>query len=148
MPRQVEAVGTIKAGKLYIVDRVKFDDAVTHLPEGPVTLLVKSTKPKRSTKQNAYYYAIVVPMIARAMSEAYGEDVDHDETHEFLKVQFNLRTIETENGSVQLAGSTTRLDTAEFTSYVEKCRNWAAEFFGISIPDPVKIETANQPLPA
>jgi hypothetical protein len=32
--------------------------------------------------------------------------------------------------------STTRLNTLEFTDYIEKCRLWANEFLGLNIPLP------------
>ena len=33
----------------------------------------------------------------------------------------------------------TRLDTLEFTEYVEKCRVWANEFLGLNIPLPGEV---------
>lgn len=151
MARIAQTVGNIKNGILHIIDqtaKTAFYDVFATWPNCEVELIVKPIGKKRSTSQNRYYRGIVVPMIAAAMTDSLGEDVDEDEAHELLKRKFNLRMIETSNGSVKIPGSTTRLNTVEFMEYVEKCRNWANEFFGLNIPDPVTIQGAKQELKA
>ena len=141
MPRQTETLGNIVAGKLTLVERDRFAGSLHTLPDGPVTVTVKSVGKRRSSKANRYYRGVVVPLIAQAMADAWGEEVDDDEAHEFLKIRFNLRTIEAEKTTIELAGSTTRLTTDEFAVYVDKCRHWACQFFNINIPDPEKFTT-------
>ncbi|MGF7219071.1 hypothetical protein GGR92_005251 [Spirosoma lacussanchae] len=147
MPKSLTTYGNITGGKLSIVEREKFYQSLSAFADCEISLTVKALEPQRSNSQNRYYHGIVVKMIAEAMSEAYGEDVDVDEAHEHLKSMFNLRTIETANGyTVKMPGSTKRLSTVEFSTYVDKCRMWAAEFFGINIPDPVQISTTKDSL--
>ena len=43
---------------------------------------------------------------------------------------------EDDRGKLQLVRSTADLDTAEFTTFIEDCRRWAAETLHIDIPDP------------
>ena len=42
-------------------------------------------------------------------------------------------------GAAGIPTSTTRLDTLEFTDYIEKCRLWANEFLGLQIPLPGEV---------
>jgi hypothetical protein len=42
-------------------------------------------------------------------------------------------------GAAGIPTSTTRLDTLEFTDYIEKCRLWANEFLGLQIPLPAEV---------
>jgi hypothetical protein len=44
-----------------------------------------------------------------------------------------------EEGKPETVKSTTLLSTVEFSEFVEKCRQWAAEQ-GFNIPDPTKVE--------
>lgn len=140
MARETSTPGNITSGKLSVVERQRFIDAIAALGDGPVTISIKRIGPKRTLSQQAYYRGVVVPMLRDAINDAWGEDLNDEEVHELLKRQFNTRTIETENGhTVKLAMSTTRLDTAEYVAYVEKCRRMASQFFNLDIPDPVKI---------
>ena len=40
---------------------------------------------------------------------------------------------------IPVVGSTTRMDTIEFTDYIERVRQWAGEELNIQIPEPDKI---------
>lgn len=42
-------------------------------------------------------------------------------------------------GAAGIPTSTTRLDTVEFTDYIEKCRLWVNEFLGLNIPLPGEV---------
>lgn len=148
MPRAIKTFGAIRGGKLYITDRPAFDAAVGDMKAGAVEVTVKHLYAKRSLSQNAYYRGVVVPLIADALTDAWGEDISEEEAHDQLKSLFNVRTIDTENGTVSLIGSTSKLTTVEFSAYVEKCVQWAASFLSINIPDPLKIEGAKDQLRA
>lgn len=81
---------------------------------------------QRSLSQNAYYHGIVVKLIADHCG------YEPEDCHQALRTRFL-----SEPGELGLARvrSTTELDTREFTEYVERCRQLAAEM-GINIPDP------------
>ena len=146
MARDLVTYGNLKAGKLSIVGRDQFMNALHTWPDGEVSLTIKPVGRRRSSPANRYYHGVVVPMIVQAMSEVWGEELDNEEVHELLKRRFNSRMIDTEDGKIKIVMSTSRLTSAEFVAYTEKCRQWAAQFFSIDIPDPVKITTANQEL--
>jgi hypothetical protein len=79
---------------------------------------------------------VVVKMVATET----GQDVES--VHEFLKRECNAQHVEMTNkatGEVYEAwvgGSTSALNVGDFYSYVERCRAWAGQFLGLSIPDP------------
>ncbi|MDB5241419.1 MAG: hypothetical protein JWP57_2044 [Spirosoma sp.] len=147
MPRLIETYGNIRMGKLSIINRDEFTHALHSWPDGEVSLTIKPLGKGRSSAQSRYYFGVVVPIIRDCLNESQGELFDKDEVHEWLKSAFNSREIETENGhSLSIAHSTKRLNTAEFTDYIERCRQFAASFFGVSIPDPVKIATTKTEL--
>jgi hypothetical protein len=65
-----------------------------------------------------------------------------DEIHEILKAKFIPKRLAITNGNGEicgefvLGGSTTKLDTLDFSEYCERIREWAAESLDIVIPDP------------
>jgi hypothetical protein len=71
---------------------------------------------------------------------------DPEQIHELLRQMFSPSWHFTmplkDSGKwleVAIPTSTTRLDTLEFTEYVEKCRMWANEFLGLNIPLPGEV---------
>lgn len=101
-----------------------------------IILSVKVNRRKRTNPQNSYYWGVVVPTIKRAMN-SYGNDFSTEETHEFLKAQFNYKEVEAGDGHyLKVPESTTKLDTFHFGEYIDKITVFAAEMFGVEIPKP------------
>ncbi|UHG93218.1 hypothetical protein [Spirosoma oryzicola] len=147
MAKEVVTFGNIQSGKLNIVERGQFLDSLAAFPDCEIELTVKRLGRQRSSPQSRYYFGVVVPLIRDAMNDALGERLDKEEVHEWLKKEFNSREIETSNGHfLTVALSTRKMNTTDFTDYIERCRNWAATFFGIDIPDPVKLSTTKTEL--
>ncbi len=101
-----------------------------------VSLTITVKKKTRSNKQNAYYWGVVIPMVQEAMNE-YGQDFSKDETHDYLKKEFNWVEVETKNGHyMKVPRSTSKLSTIEFMDYKEKIQQFGAQVLDIYIPDP------------
>lgn len=100
-----------------------------------VDLVIRKHKSQRSTEQNAYYWGVVVPILA----DHFGYDAE--EMHEELKLMFNPIDSKVVPGR-KIGGSTTKLSTVEFysdeSSYVERICRWAASEHGLYIPPPTK----------
>jgi hypothetical protein len=126
--------GRIEGGKLQI-DREAFAAQLATLPDGEVTIKVQGQT--RSERQNRWYWGVVLA----ALSDHTGYTAE--ELHELCKQRFNARTVsdvDPDTGEVsdsEWRQSTAALDSAAFTVYVERVRQWAAQEFGIVIPDPV-----------
>lgn len=103
-----------------------------------VTVTVAVENKKRSTVQNNYYHGVVVAMVQEALMEEWGELLTKDEVHELLKQHCNWKeAVNPETGeSLKIAQSTADLSTGEFENFLERCRQFAAEYLGISIPLP------------
>lgn len=92
---------------------------------------IKEYKPKRTNLQNSYYWAVLA-----CISENTGEDVDA--LHIFFKSKFLTYQVKEYQvfGKIMISDtSTTKLNTKEFTDYIEKISVFIADF-GIQIPRP------------
>ncbi|MCX6217662.1 hypothetical protein [Spirosoma sp.] len=146
--RKVTTFGNMLNGKLSVIKRDQFLNALLNVKNGICSLTVEIIGEKRTGKQNGYYHAVVVTIIRDAINEAYGEDLDDEETHELLKLRFNSKLVwNPETGEYdKMPMSTSRLNTAQFGEYVEKCRRMAKRDFDIDIPDADKLWRENQQL--
>ena len=85
-------------------------------------------KAKRSTEQNARYWAIV-GIIA--------SDTGHtaDEIHEFCKREFlGFTVVSVLDREVEVVKSTANLKTKAFAEYCERVESWAATDMGVRLP--------------
>ncbi len=134
-----ESVLHIEEGK--IANKVHMRRLFDGLEDGIYLVTIKPRK-RRSQKQNAYYHAVVCDMVREGLQEAgYGAVKDAEDAHEILKSLFlKTRIINEESGEVlvEMVQSTTKLTTTEFEEYLEKIRQWAAEYLGVYIPEPGK----------
>lgn len=80
----------------------------------------------RSLDQNAYYWGVVLTLIA----EHTGYETD--ELHELFKQRFNPMTVLGDT----IGGSTKKLGTSGFSAYVERIRRFALTELQIDIPEP------------
>ena len=135
MPTAVSTPGEIRKGKLCVKHADSFSQQLARLRDGAVQITVERKFANRSQKQNAYYFAVVLALI----SEHTGYHVD--ELHEHFKKEFLPRklALAAPTGEVLqesvIGNTTTTLDTVQFTEYIERIRQVAAEM-GIYIPDP------------
>lgn len=83
-------------------------------------------KVSRTNRQNSYYWGVLIKILSDEIGY-YPEEM-----HDALKLLFLRKH---EEGKPETARSTSHLNTEEFTHYVERCRQWAAEQ-GYTIPDP------------
>lgn len=104
---------------------------------GPTQFILRKKFKLRSLPLNAYFHGVVVPMIA----EAIGEEASV--TKALLKAKFLTKEIavkgkEDQLETVRIVGRTSKLSSANFSLFVEKCRVFASSFLGVNIPDPDK----------
>lgn len=102
-----------------------------------IAITLDRKRKKRSLNQNQYYWGVVVPII-RAMLEEYGNELDDEETHSFLKEHVGKLTssvVDSVGRRVAVVKSSAALTTAEFEAYLLRVTAWAAQE-GIIIPAP------------
>jgi hypothetical protein len=120
-----------------ITNRQKVAEAFTSLKDGYYLVSIK-LKNSRSLPQNAFYWAVVVPMVKKGFQDiGYNEVTSDNITHEILKAKFLRTEIGQETGyPVEVIRSTAELTTVEFMEYIANIQQFAAEFLNVIIPDP------------
>lgn len=133
---EVIATAQVRKGKLYIRDRETFDEAIRRLDDRwMLEVTVKRLRASRSQRQNRYWWGVCVALV----SEHTG--YTPEEIHEIAKQMFLPRKLAVcdGNGEVKgefvMGGSTRTLNTAEFSEFVERFKQWAAETLDVAIPD-------------
>jgi hypothetical protein len=97
----------------------------------PVELVLRRTRTKRSDKQNRYYWGVVIAEIA---SCAGYRRADAYQLHDGLAFKFLSLSPCPITGSPRRM-RTPETDTSEFSAYVDQVIQWAAETWGVVIPD-------------
>ena len=94
--------------------------------------VIKERKNTRSDKQNSYYWALI-----DLVSKETG--IDKDEIHEKMRYKF-LSVPPKSDKQLPYCKSTSKLTTAEFTTYIEDMRNFFAELLGMVLPSAEEFE--------
>lgn len=156
--KRIEAFGTPKDGKLIISKRDSFWDSFRFkFKDGErLKITIEKVYKKRSNSQNRYYWGVVVPLVKDGLYEVGYVEVEtmtNEDIHEYLK---NLCFTEDMKAEIrELSGSeftltsketgeimpvdiltTTKLTTTLYMVYLENIKRFAAEYLGVSIPDP------------
>ncbi len=105
----------------------------------PITMCVKLFGKKRSLDQNAYYWGVVIKLIADHSGYQGRAELKH--VHDTLRGMFLER-----DGlwRKKIILSTTALSTVEFEEYQAKIRQWAAIALDLYIPEPNECEIPEQ----
>ena len=101
---------------------------------------------QRTTRQNAYWWGVVVPAIAAGISEAWGERWSAERTHEFLKRKFLTEpVVNRTTGEVvgETTGSSAALDTKQFGELIDKVSVFASEFLNVEVPPAAQLESSH-----
>jgi hypothetical protein len=114
-----------------------------------ITITLEKLKKKRTTPQNSFYWGVVVPLIRQGLNEI-GHYYTNQQAHELLKQHIADNYPEVITEELTLNGKTTRrikstseLTTSEFMDYSEVVAQFAADYLGVTIPEPnqqLKIE--------
>jgi hypothetical protein len=138
MAKKIDAYGNIKAGKLFISYRDRFDSALTCWPDCRVRVKVEKIYKKRSLPQNSFYWGVLLNEFCDGYLETTGEKVTPEQAHDFLKNRFNSKEVTNENTGevIYIPQTTSELTTVNFMEYQENCIKFIAEFFGRAVPEP------------
>jgi hypothetical protein len=106
--------------------------------EGKLIKLKITEVNKRSLRQNSYYWAVIIPCWRELIKNEWGEILSNEQTHEFLKSNFNSeeKVIEKTGEILTIPKSTTKNSKTDQEVYHEICRQKALEFFNTIIPQP------------
>jgi hypothetical protein len=135
--KKVEIISRFENGKM-VRNRGLFVQALEQFQNTDIVITIQKKRIKRSTRQNAYYWSILIPLVRSGLHSVTGEVFDASETHNFLKSQFCYKELINEDTGeiVKIPKSTTDNSTTEMEIYHEQIRNFASEFLNIKIPLP------------
>ena len=137
----IKAFGYVdETGKLKLFSQSEFIEQLKAIPNTIVTLTL-SKSGKRSSMQNRYYFGGVIPIVRQGLKDM-GIVMSTEQTHSLLKFRFLKQEFISNDGEViESIGSTTELSKQEFNEYIERIKQWAAEYLNIQIPDPEEQTT-------
>lgn len=128
----------IHISKNQITNKKLVRQAFECLKDGRYLLSIESHN-HRSNEQNRYYWSGVIPLVKEGLKEiGYREITTNEQTHSLMKFMFLKKQIVNEltGEAIETIGSTTKLTTIEFNEYIDRIAQFAAEWFGTSIPPP------------
>ncbi len=118
---------------------------MTHIGalQGPHSVTLKRWRPRRSTRANAYYWAVVVEQL-RTFLNQHGSNYTKEQAHDLLASDLlPVDMIHPETG--ELLGttrqSTATLNNEEFAAYIDRCIERLGRW-GIEVPMPYTQEYA------
>jgi hypothetical protein len=123
-------VGTVRDGRLHLSAPAQFRAYLRRFEADEIEVEVRKRRSRRSLTANAYYWAAVIPPIARHCGYT------DDEMHEALKEKF-LGRDDLERG-LRRIGSTAALDSQAFGNYIDQVTLWAAETLGVIVDPPTE----------
>jgi len=91
---------------------------------------------RRSSQANAYYWAAVLPLVKEGLNGlGYDEVQSNEDAHLFCKMRF-LRIVKPspDGEAMEFIRSTTSLNKTEFSEYLERIAQFAAEYLNVVIP--------------
>jgi len=112
--------------------------AFEELKDGRFKVTIESNN-GRSSDQNKYYWSGVIPLIKDGLIDVgYREINSNEAVHDLMKYMFlKKQIVNQETGEViETIGSTTKLTTIEFSDYVDRIAQFAAEILGVVIQPP------------
>ena len=121
-----EFTGIVKQGKVRLDRPEAYLVHISKLEGYRVVQTLEKERNLRSLSQNRYYWGVVIEILA----EEFG--YEREEMHEALKMKFLRKHDDTKLPTV---GSTARMNTAQFSDYIDRVMRWAATDYSIYIPE-------------
>jgi len=112
--------------RLVFADSVRASAWLAAQPEGEYAVTVERWRERRSNSQNAYYWGVIVPMVAEHCGYSEDEAATAIEWH-FLQVA---------GSNPPTARCAKALTTVEFSEHCSRVRQWASATLGVYIPEP------------
>ena len=119
----------VSNGKLVLPSTKLFRENLKNFEGKEVDLIIQRHRKTRTNQQNRYYWGAIIPILA----EHFG--YEDDELHQALKWIFLRKKF----GPLPTVISTTKLNTAQFTDYIDRIKRWASVNHNVVLPDPEEI---------
>lgn len=129
--------GYTKDGQVFFRNQKNISSEIINSGWKEFDITVEKKKKKRSQYQNAYYWGVVVALIRERFIQL-GHDVSIEETHSYLKQEFNYKeSVNEDTGDIRrFPMSSTELTTSQFCDYIARIQKFASEILDLYIPEP------------
>lgn len=119
------------------MEKLRLNQFIRALPPRRYRVEIVEFNAGRSNPQNAYYHAVVIPVVVEYLAEQWGESVGPDDAHSAMRDLFlpAEHTNQSTGEVICLARSTTTLDTTEFSDYLDNIIKLLGES-GFEVPQP------------
>lgn len=138
MTKPLKLICPITDGKIDVHPRKRIAEYIETCGLDAVEITVDAFKKTRSVKQNRYYWGVIVDTFRTILEDA-GQSMHPSGVHEALAAEVGMLkkiAFGFDGQPIVYTQSTTDLTTVEFENYMEKCRAFAAEQYGLVIPLP------------
>jgi hypothetical protein len=135
--KSIKIISKVKEGKL-ILNTERIATALKQFEGKRVEISLRKDNYYRSNQQNAYYFAVIIPLTIEAIQNEWGEIWGIEKAHEMYKTMFlceekaNYRTGEI----IKIPKSTTQNTTVQQESFHDQCRQFLREWFNVEVPLP------------
>jgi len=125
----------VKTSEGFQYSHPRFVELIRSLRDGVYSIIImpREAKKVRSLQQNSYYWGVVIKHISDHLGYT------DQETHELMKVTHNAKNLIVNGEEIKIGISTSVLSTIQFEEYLEKIRQWASIYLGVSIPLPHEV---------
>lgn len=137
MTKEARFFSKVTNGKLAEGVSITIRQLIAGMEGKNLVITIKEQGKRRSERQNAYYFGVVIPAI-KELFEAAGTSLTPEDVHCFLKehVAGMMKVILLPDGGRRaIVESSTKLTTVQWEEYMDKIRAWAAQW-GVVIPLP------------
>ena len=121
----------------------KRSDALKSLPPKKYWEEITPFHRAHTDKQRKWLFGSIYARMFQPLIDAGCDHITSiDEVHKFCKVLIGGKNIVNKYTGevVKIPTSTKKMTTVEFCTYCDKCRDYALEFLGEEIPDPIEKE--------
>jgi hypothetical protein len=115
--------------------RAKLNAHLAQMGDGQdVDVIIRKPRKHRSSHQNAYYWGVVIDILAKHFG------YEPEEMHDALLAELWRDHSRTKNGMLSPIKRTSSMSTVEFEDYCARVRRWAVQNYGVRIPEPNEVE--------
>lgn len=112
---------------------------LTDLKVGEYDIVIKRHRKRRTDTQNSYLWGVVYPTVLQGFIDAGWDEITNvEQIHEICKARFlTTEAINKHTGEViNFPVSTAKMNTIQFSTYVEQITDFAMNNLNVVIPQP------------
>lgn len=115
-----------------------FKELLNGDPDADVEICLTRIESKKTNKQLAYFYGMVLPIIKQRFEELSGETYTKDEVMSVLKDKFFSEEVEFQGKFTKVPMSLSKAKKAEVDDFIRDVMDFSRDVLDITIPEPTK----------